>query len=80
MGNKTNEELNMKIGILLQRAREDKNVTQKEIAEHTGYSKNHISAVERGVCKTSVELLLGYCDVLDIEPNSVLKYKKGTIS
>ena len=75
MGNKTNEDLNIKIGILLQRAREDKHVTQKEIAEHTGYSKNHISAVERGVCKASIELLLGYCDVLNIDPNTILEYK-----
>ena len=77
MGNKTNEDLNLKIGILLQRAREDKNVTQKEIAEHTGYSKNHISAVERGVCKASVELLLGYCDLLGVEPNIILDYKQA---
>ena len=75
MGNKTNEDLNLKIGLLLQKAREDKNVTQKEIAEYTGYSKNHISAVERGVCKASVELLLGYCDLLDVEPNIILDYK-----
>lgn len=77
MGNKTNEDLNLKIGILLQRAREDKNVTQKEIAEHTGYSKNHISAVERGVCKASVELLLGYCEVLDLNPDIILSYKQA---
>ena len=75
MGNKTNEDLNLKIGILLQRAREGKNITQKEIAEYTGYSKNHISAVERGVCKASVELLLGYCALLDVEPNKILDYK-----
>ena len=75
MGNKTNEDLNIKIGILLQRAREGKNITQKEIAEYTGYSKNHISAVERGVCKASIELLLGYCEIINVDPNTILDYK-----
>ena len=75
MGNKTNEDLNIKIGILLQRAREGKNITQKEIAEYTGYSKNHISAVEGGVCKASIELLLGYCEIINVDPNTILDYK-----
>lgn len=48
-------------------------VTQKEIAEHTGLSKNHISAIERGMSKASVELLLGYCEVLEMNPNEILK-------
>lgn len=74
MSNKTNPGMNFDIGLLLQRARETKGVTQKEIAEHTGLSKNHISAIERGVSKASVELLLGYCEVLETEPNEILKF------
>lgn len=76
MANKTNSNLNDKIGALLQKAREAKNVTQREVAEHIGLSKNHISAIERGICKASVEVMLGYCEMLDTDPTSILNYKK----
>ena len=72
MSNKTNEESNVRIGRLLQNAREHKKVTQYEMATETGMTKNHISAIEREVSKASVELLLGYCRVLELTPNDIL--------
>lgn len=77
MPNKTNPDKNFEIGLLLQQARETKHIRQREIAEHTGLSKNHISDVERGLSKASVELLLGYCEVLGMDPNEILKYKRA---
>lgn len=77
MGNKTNKDKNYEIGLLLQRAREEHGVTQREVAEHTGFSKNHISDVERGLSKASIELLLGYCEILNVDPNTILDYKKA---
>ena len=79
MANKTNVSMNFEIGLLLQKARESKGITQREISEHTGFSKNHISDVERGLSKASVELLLGYCEILDLDPNTILTFniKKG---
>jgi transcriptional regulator with XRE-family HTH domain len=74
MANKTNVSMNFEIGLLLQKARESKGITQREIAEHTGFSKNHISDVERGLSKASVELLLGYCEILDLDANTILAY------
>lgn len=76
VSNKTNPDKNFEIGLLLQQARESKHIRQREIAEHTGLSKNHISDVERGLSKASVELLLGYCEVLGMDPNEVLKIKQ----
>lgn len=76
MSNKTNPESNFKIGLLLQEARELKGVTQKDMSTFTGLSKNHISAIERGISKASVDLLLEYCKALDMDPNEVLKYKQ----
>lgn len=75
MGNKTNKDKNYEIGLLLQRAREEHGVTQREVAEYTGFSKNHISDVERGLSKASIELLLGYCEILNVDPNTILDYK-----
>lgn len=36
---------------------------------------NQFSDVERGLSKASVELLLGYCEVLGMDPNEILKYR-----
>lgn len=63
---------NETIGLTLQNARLAAKVTQAEIAEISGLSKNHISAVERGVCKISLDLLLSYCDALKTSPNAIL--------
>lgn len=58
--NKTNEEENRRIGQILKSTRESYKVTQAEMAQATGMSKNQISAIECGQSKASVELLLGY--------------------
>lgn len=79
MANKTNEEANRRIGQLLQEARESREVLQSEMSESCGLSKNHISAVERGVSKASIDMLLSYCDRLKMTPNEVLRYDKDNI-
>lgn len=77
MGNKTNEHENIRIGRLLKTARESRGVTQAEICSYVGLTKNHVSAVERGVSKASVEMLLGYCKCLDMTPNEILGVSRG---
>lgn len=47
--NRTIDEENVKIGRLLQNARESHGVLQSELCETTGLTQNHISDVERGV-------------------------------
>lgn len=74
MGNKTNEEVNIRIGQLLKNARESRGVTQAEMCDYVGLSKNHISAIERGVSKASVEMLLGYCKKLGLTPDDILGF------
>lgn len=54
MANRIIDEENVKIGRLLQNARESHGVLQSELCEATGLTKNHISAVERGVSKASI--------------------------
>ena len=72
MSNKSDHDVNARIGHLLKSAREARNVSQAEIALATGMSKNHISAIERGISKASIELLLGYCKKLDISADALL--------
>ena len=68
------DEDNIKIGRLLQVAMEQHKVSQATLCDSTGLSKNHISAVERGLSKASVKMLLGYCEKLGITPNDILGY------
>lgn len=76
MANRTIDEENVKIGRLLQNARESHGVLQSELCEATGLTKNHISAVERGVSKASIRMLLGYCEKIGITPNDILGYSE----
>lgn len=50
----------MKENEVLQYYRKKAKITQKQMAEMTGYAKNHISAVERGLYKPNGRLLLTY--------------------
>lgn len=68
---------NNTIGRLLQYAREAKGLRQADMVEATGLSKNHISAVERGESKASVNMLLGYCNKLNVSPDFILNYKNN---
>lgn len=80
MSNKSDKEFNIRIGRLLQAARESQHVSQADISRATGISKNHISGIERGTSKMSVELLLGYCDILKMTPNEILGYDNTAIN
>lgn len=79
MANKSNVEENIRIGRLLKLARENSGLLQSDMIEETGLSKNHISAVERGVSKPSVECLLGYCDRIGVTPNDILQYEGNSV-
>lgn len=65
---------NVQIGKLLQKAREDRKVLQSEMVEPCALTKNHISAVERGVSQASIKMLLGYCKKLNTTPNEILEF------
>lgn len=79
MANKTNEVENARLGRLLAYARELKNINQADMVNYTGLSKNHISAVERGVSKPSISMLLGYCEKLEVTPNDILGFSDDQI-
>lgn len=66
MANRIIDEENVKMGRLLQNARESHGVLQSELCEATGLTKNHISAVERGVSKASIRMLLAIVRRLEL--------------
>ena len=74
MSNRTNRQVNIEIGKKLQKARKSRKMTQAELASIVGISKNHLSAVERGVSKASIELLSGYCKALSMSSKDILGF------
>ena len=75
MSNRTNAEENERIGLMLQSIRESQCVTQQEIADIVGLTRNHISKIERGNSKASISVLLGYCEACQVTPNEILDYQ-----
>ena len=55
MPNKSDIESNIRIGKLLQIARESRKMSQTALAKQIGMSTNHISAIERGASKASID-------------------------
>lgn len=62
------------LGSRLQRLREQADITQLELSERAGCSKNYLSAVERGVNKLTVPVLLEYCQAVHKTPNEILGF------
>lgn len=50
----------LRFGQMLQRYRESANVTQQEIADAAGLTKNYISSIERGIHKCNAKTFIVY--------------------
>lgn len=68
-----------RIGRMLQAARERAGLSQGDMVDYAGVSKNHVSSIERGLSKTSVPVLLGYCRRLNTTPNEILGFTETSI-
>lgn len=51
----------------LRKARETKNLTQIEVAEHLGQTQSFVSKVERGERRLDVVELLAFCSAIDVQ-------------
>ena len=63
---------NKHIGNKFQEYRLKNNLTQNEVAELTGLEPRHISQIERGLSKGSIDTLLKLCNAYKITPDVVL--------
>ena len=70
----------MELGRRLQKYRENAKVTQKQMADACGCSKNYLSAVERGINKVNVSVLTGYARTLGMSLDELAGFEtKGEI-
>lgn len=60
------------IGQRIKHFRRLKKLTQEQLGEFSGVSTSHISNIERGYTKLSLDTLLDICHVLDVSPDDLL--------
>lgn len=64
-------------GLRLQSYREQANVTQQEIAQATGLTKNYISAIERGVHKCNAATFIVYAKKCNVSLDEIAGLEKN---
>lgn len=64
--------INKHIGSICQEYRIKNNLTQNQVAELTGLEPRHISQIERGLSKGSIDTLLKLCNAYKITPDIIL--------
>lgn len=67
-----NIDINEHIGKIYYEYRRKNNLTQSEVAELIGVEPRHISQIERGYSKGSIDTLIKLCNVYKITPDIVL--------
>ncbi len=65
-----------KIGKFISKQRKLKELTQEELAEKLGITKNAVSKWERGVCLMDMSLLKPFSEILDVNVNEILAGEK----
>ena len=63
---------NEHIGKICQYYRQQNNLTQNQVAELTGLEPRHISQIERGFSKGSIDTLIKLCNAYKITPDIIL--------
>ena len=66
------KDINEHIGKICQEYRLKNNLTQNQVAELTGLEPRHISQIERGFSKGSIDTLLKLCNAYKITPDIIL--------
>ena len=65
-------EINIHIGKVFQEYRIKNNLTQNQVSDLTGLEPRHISQIERGLSKGSIDTLIKLCNAYQITPDIVL--------
>ena len=66
----------IQIGLNILRCRKEQGLTQEQLADMTGYSRNHIQRVETAASKPTVGLLLDLSEALNIPVEQLMEIRK----
>jgi len=61
----------------LRRTRQERGLTQEELAHRTGVNRNYVGMIEREENSPTVEMLERLCKALDIDPIVLFRRGKG---
>lgn len=67
------EEFYKEVGARLRDARISQLKTQLEVAERLGFARQNVSLMEKGQRQLDIALFVKWCDVLNIDPNALIK-------
>jgi len=62
----------IRIGMKIKEIREDKNISQQDLAAACNFEKSNMSRIEAGRTNLTIGTLLKICDVLNIKLNEVI--------
>lgn len=61
------------VGQVIQRVREEKRMSQELVSGLAGIGRTHLSAIERGVRKPTLETFFKLSEAMDIKPSELMK-------
>ena len=61
------------VGKVIQRCREERGLSQEVVSGLADIGRTHLSAIERGVRKPTLETFFKLADAMSIEPNKLMK-------
>ena len=67
-----NKDIGKHIGTMFHTYRLKNHLTQNQVAELTGLEPRHISQIERGLSKGSIDTLIKLCNAYSITPDVIL--------
>ena len=61
------------VGKVIQQYRENKRLSQEVVSGLADIGRTHLSAIERGVRKPTLETFFRLCDAMEIKPSEMMK-------
>ena len=61
------------VGQVLQKTREERHLSQEVVSGLAGIGRTHLSAIERGVRKPTLETFFCIADAMGISPSTLMK-------
>ena len=66
-----------KVGAVIQAVREEKGLSQEVVSGLAGIGRTHLSAIERGVRKPTLETFFKIAEALDMSASELMKRIEG---
>ena len=63
-----------KVGLVIQKKREEKGLSQEVVSGLAGIGRTHLSAIERGQRKPTLERFFRLAEALDMPPSELMKH------